>query len=176
MRQFYSLISFAQQEHQPAAVFFEPLNSDLVVGKDPADFRPEAGGVVHLLPVAELVDHDVVEDLRRCKEQQTVEIQVSLGTAASPAGFLAADRYVPVVDSYQRREVRNALGDHQGGSLFEAAQLDICQRGNGISFLLFPAGQDLSPVLRDPVALFPNKPLDVALGTAYGSAHDHTAV
>ena len=95
MRQFYL---FAQQEHQPAAVFFEPLDAKLIVGQDPSDFRPEAGRVIHLFPVAELMDHDVVEYFRRRQEQQAVEIQVSLGTAASPAGLLAADRDTSVID------------------------------------------------------------------------------
>ena len=73
MRQFYL---FAQQEHQPAAVFFEPLDAKLIVGQDPSDFRPEAGRVIHLFPVAELMDHDVVEYFRRQLPQRVFWLRI----------------------------------------------------------------------------------------------------
>ena len=80
-----------------------------------------------MLSVAQLVDDDVVEDLRRCQEKKAVEIKVSLGAAASPAGFLAADRDAAVIDANERSKVRDALGDRYGSSLFKAAQLSIIE-------------------------------------------------
>ena len=44
--------------------------------------------MVHFLSVAELVYHHAVYDLRRRQHQETVKVQISSCTAASPAGLL----------------------------------------------------------------------------------------
>ena len=48
--------------------------------------------MIHFFPMAQLVYHNTVNDLRWCKHQQAVKIQVSPAAAAAPAGALAADR------------------------------------------------------------------------------------
>lgn len=52
---------------------------------------PEKCGVVHLLSVTQLVDYHVVYDFGSGVHQCTVEIQVTGGAAASPAGLLMPD-------------------------------------------------------------------------------------
>ena len=106
------------EQHQPSAIFFQPLDFCFVVRDDSGYFCPEAGRVVHLLSVAQFVDDDVVEDLWRRQEKKAVEIEVSFGAAASPAGFLAADRDAAVVDAHERGKMRDALRDHDGSALF----------------------------------------------------------
>ena len=164
------------QEHQPASIFFQPFYFCLVIGDYSCDLCPETGRVVHLLSVAQLVDDDVVEDLRRCQEKKAVEIKVSLGAAASPAGFLAADRDAAVIDTNERSKVRDALGNHNGGSLFETAQLSISQRGDRIGFFLCLALQDFRTMNADPFAFFIYEPFNVAHGHAHRGANDDTAV
>ena len=48
--------------------------------------------MIQLLPVAQLVNHHIVQHLRWTQHQQAVEIQIPLGAAAAPAGVLTADR------------------------------------------------------------------------------------
>ena len=61
--------------HEAPAILLQPPDARFVVRKDALHFCPEEGRVVHLLSVTELVDHDVVEDLRGCQQDQAVEIQ-----------------------------------------------------------------------------------------------------
>ena len=58
--------------------------------------RPEARGVVHHLEVADLVLHDVVEDLGRGEQQAPVERHPAVRRARRPARALAADRQAAV--------------------------------------------------------------------------------
>ena len=67
--------------------------------------------MVHLLAVAQLVDHHAVDDLRRTEHQQAVEIQIPFGGAAAPAAFLVADGDVPVGHPHQRCEIPHSLRD-----------------------------------------------------------------
>ena len=69
------------------------------------DLRPEAGGVVHLLPVAQLVDDHIVQHLRRREHQQAVKVEISLTAAASPQGMLTADGDSAVGHAHQRGKI-----------------------------------------------------------------------
>lgn len=61
---------------------------------------PEKCGVVHLLSVTQLVDYHVVYDFGSGVHQCTVEIQVTGGAAASPAGLLMPDGDLSVGHAY----------------------------------------------------------------------------
>lgn len=129
-----------------------------------------------MLPVAQLMHDDVVENFRRCQKEKTVEVQIAFGAAASPAGFLAADRDIAVVDAYQRSEVGDALRDHDRSSFFEISELRVCQCGNRISLLLCLLSKDFGPAFADPVTFFAEKALDIAFRHAHGRPHDDSAV
>ena len=73
-----------------AAVLFEPAVPFFIFRKDPEDFVIEAGGVVHFLQVAELMDHNAVQDFRGRQHQEAVEIQVAGCAAAAGAAAIGA--------------------------------------------------------------------------------------
>ena len=162
--------------HQLPTILLQPPDTCLVVRDHPGHFGPEAGRVVHLFSVAELVNDDVVEDLGRCQKKEAVEIEVAFGTAASPAGLLAADRDGSVVDADERRKVSDALGDHNRSPLLEAAQLGVCKSGDRIGFFLRLAGENLRAVDADPFALIVEEGLYVLLGNTHGGAHNNAAI
>ena len=72
-------------------VIFEGGTELLVVWEYFFYLGPEKCGVVHLLSVTQLVDYHVVYDFGSGVHQCTVEIQVTGGAAASPAGLLMPD-------------------------------------------------------------------------------------
>ena len=67
--------------------------------------------MIHILPVAEFVDNHAVNDLRRCKHQQAIEVQVTLRATTSPAGALVADGDATEADTDQRGVVADSLRD-----------------------------------------------------------------
>jgi len=60
-----------------AAILPQFLAQLLVVGESPLHFSPEQWRVVHLLSVAELVDHNIVDELGGGSHEHAVEIQVA---------------------------------------------------------------------------------------------------
>lgn len=72
-------------------VIFEGGTELLVVWEYFFYLGPEKCGVVYLLSVTQLVDYHVVYDFGSGVHQCTVEIQVTGGAAASPAGLLMPD-------------------------------------------------------------------------------------
>ena len=128
------------------------------------------------LSVTELVDHDVVEDLRGCQQDQAVEIQIPRRTAASPAGLLAPNCDIAVGDADDRGEVLDALGNGCGSSLLEGAQLLLCEGGDRIGLFLRTALQYFGAVDADPIALFHQKALDLAAGEPERRAHQDLSV
>ena len=69
----------------------QPMDTMGIIRQDLRHFCPECGRVIHMLPVTQLMDDDIVQNFRRCQYQKTVEIEVSFAAAAAPAGMLAAD-------------------------------------------------------------------------------------
>ena len=67
--------------------------------------------MVHFLPMAQLVDDYAVYHFGRSQHQQTVDVEITLGRAAPPAGALVADCYAAEVDADQWSVVANSLGD-----------------------------------------------------------------
>ena len=59
-------------------MLLEPLQALPVVWQHPLHLGPEPGRVVHLQPVAQLVNHHIVDDMVGGEHQQAVEIQVAL--------------------------------------------------------------------------------------------------
>src|SRR6185503_14315648 len=72
-------------------VVAQPLPVRLVVGAVFGDVGPEAGRVVHLAQVGELVDHEVVEHLRRRHDDAPVEVEIADLGAAAPEAVLVLD-------------------------------------------------------------------------------------
>ena len=119
---------------------FQPADDDTTVLPQPAfllrivrknrgNQRPEAGGVVHFLPVAELMHDDIIDDLRRRQHEETVEIKIPLRAAASPAGPLMADRDASTGDADALRVHRYPWRDVLRRLLAELPQLLVRQRG-----------------------------------------------
>ncbi len=61
--------------------------------------------MVHLLSVTQLVDYHVIYDFGGGVHQCTVEIQVTGGTAAPPAGLLVSDGDPSVGHAYYLRKM-----------------------------------------------------------------------
>lgn len=84
--------------------------------------------MVHFLPVAELMHDDIVDDLRRCQHEETVEIEISLRAAASPAGPLMTDRDASIRDAEALRVQRYTWWDVLRRLMAELPQLLVRQR------------------------------------------------
>ena len=117
--------------------------------------------MIHLLPVGQLMDHHIVQDLLRRQHQQAVEVQISPAGAAAPAGLLAADGDIAEGDTHRSR-VTVQLFRQTPAHLFRQGQNFFFTQGG-----LLPLGvfrQYLSPVGLDPLGFFLQKGLDFPLG------------
>ncbi len=83
---------------------------------------PEPLRMVELSPVAELVDDDVVGEVRRQEGDAIVEVEVALGRTASPSASLVSDGDLAVRESVVLIEMDEAIVDEDAGSL---AMLEI---------------------------------------------------
>ena len=103
--------------------------------------------MVQFLPVAQLMHNHIVQHVLRAEHQQAVEVQVALGGAAAPAGFLVPDGDPAVGDAHLF-----CPGRHPGRDLLQGAV------GQGVHFLrrqlrqLRP-GADLRQGLFNPAPL-----------------------
>lgn len=121
-----------QPTDDDSAVLPQPSLLLRIVRKNRCHQRPETSGVVHFLPVAELMHDDIVDDLRRRQHEETVEIEIPLRAAASPSGPLMPDRDTSIGDTdalcvhrYTRRDVLRRL-------MAEPPKLLVRQRGQCI--------------------------------------------
>ena len=73
--------------------------------------------MVELSPVAELVDDDVVGEMRRQQGDAIVEVEIARGRAASPAASLVADGDRSIGESVELIEVSEAGVDEGSGGL-----------------------------------------------------------
>ena len=121
-----------------------------VGGQDPFHLRPEKGGVVHLLPVAKLMDHHIVPHSVGAEHQQAVEIQVPFGRAGAPAALLGPDGDAPVGHPHQRGKPGRPAGEVLPGRLGQLTQLP---GGEGRSRAV-PLPANLGQMLFDPVRFF----------------------
>ena len=65
--------------------------------------------MVHFLPVAELVDHDIVQYIRRCEDKPPVKRKIALAAAASPSGLLIPDGYFSIGHAQNMGIVRDSF-------------------------------------------------------------------
>ena len=63
---------------QGTAMIFKPFSPYGVIWKDTFYLSPEGAGVVHLFPVAQFMNNNIIDDLRGSKHEKAVEVQ-SLG-------------------------------------------------------------------------------------------------
>lgn len=124
-------LCFQPSDDDPA-VLPQPALLLCIVRKNRCNQRPEACGVVHFLPVAELMHDDIVDDLRRCQHEETVEIEISLRAAASPAGPLMTDRDASIRDAEALRVQRYTWRDILRRLMAELPQLLVRQWGQCI--------------------------------------------
>ena len=99
--------------------------------------------MVHVEPVAELMDHDVILDPGRRHHQPPVEIEIAVRRAAAPPCFLGTDEDPVVGNDYFAFDWRSLLLEH----IYDIAAL----RFTGEEFTLVPFGQAKLPTL-DPDA------------------------
>src|SRR5690349_1389557 len=77
---------------QGAAVDLEPFLGLVGAGADPVDVAPEAGGVVELAQVSDLVGGQVIQHEGRRHDEPPGEVERSLGRAGAPAALGVAHR------------------------------------------------------------------------------------
>lgn len=126
---------------------------------------PESGGVVQLQSVAQLVDHDIVDDMRRGEHQQAIEIEVSLAGAAAPAAALIADGDVSVAHAYDGGVMPHALRYNGQGLPGQLLNLGSCKLRLGF--------RELCQMALDPAPFALDIMLDLGVGCGPGGAnHD----
>ena len=69
--------------------------------------------------------HDIVDYLRGSEHEETVEIEVSLAAAASPASTLVSYGYTPIGDADERREVSHTPGNVGAGFIGKLLKLIV---------------------------------------------------
>ena len=107
-----------------ASVLLQPIVPDGILGIDLKQLSVKTVRVIHVLAVAQLVNHHAVQHLRGCQQEQAVEIQISIGRTASPTGSLMANG---------DPSVRHT---HEGGiRLHTLGKDDACLCGQGRRFL-----------------------------------------
>ena len=74
---------------------FEPAAPRPVLREHPQHVDVKSCRMVHLFPVAQLMDHHAVDDLRRRQHQETIEAEVPFAGTSAPPGFLTADVIEP---------------------------------------------------------------------------------
>ncbi len=84
--------------------------------------------------MAQLVYNNIIHDIIGGAHEQTVEIQVALGGAASPAGFLHSDGDAPVGDAHKRGKIPDTGWD------------DALCSGGQKSYILIGKGLDIATV------------------------------
>ncbi len=100
-----------QSPNQPIPIVLQPFAARSIVGQYPLHLCPEAGGVVHLQAVTQLMHHHIVPHLLGTQHQQTVEVQIGLRGTRPPAAALIADGDPAIGHAHQRGEVPHPLGD-----------------------------------------------------------------
>ena len=148
----------------------QPLPALPPVGQHPLHFRPKPGRVVHMLAVAQLVDHHVVPYRLRGQHEHTIKIQIPLFAAAAPPAPLPADGDAAVADAHQGREVPAPGRQIGAGLLRQRPHLPL---GEGLR--LGPPGR-LLPMADDSVRLGPHEPLDLLRAHGVGRPRLHGAV
>lgn len=68
--------------------------------------------MIHLYPVGEFVNDNIIYDLLRGEDESPVEVQVTKAAAASPAGLLFSNRDTVVGDIHYGCVVGDFLGEH----------------------------------------------------------------
>ena len=129
--------------------------------------------MVHLPAVRQLVHHHIVQHLRRAEHQQTVEIQVSLGGTAAPAGGLTADGDSPVVHAHLPGKV---LHPGRDGGLCLPGQAFQILPGEGVLLCQLSLDAKLFLMGLNPPGFLPEKGGDVPLGHPHGSANQYAAL
>ena len=126
--------------------------------------------MVHLLPVAQLMDHHAVDDLRRRQHQETIEAEVPFTGAAAPPGLLTADGDEAVVHPHLGRIVPHPLRDIPPGPLRQRFQLCLSQGGTFRRLLFLPL--QLLLVLSDPLPVLLHKRFDLSVCSPEGRPDD----
>ena len=142
----------------------EPFFLCAVIRKDTFHQRPEPWRVIHLQPVAKLVDDHVVPDLLRSQHQQAVEIQIPFCGAAPPACPLIADGNASVCHAEKRREMRCPLRQILQGLLRKKADLrfrkQVDRMRRPLRFTGGISGTHTLHMRLDPGEILADKPLD----------------
>ena len=128
--------------------------------------------MVHLLPVAQLMDHHAVDDLRRRQHQEAIEAEVPFTGTAAPPGLLTADGDVAVVHPHLGRVVPHPLRDIPPGPLRQLLQLRLGQGGKFRRLLFLPL--QLLLVLLDPLAVPLHKIFDLSVRGPEGRPDDQS--
>lgn len=88
---------------------FEPPTLLNIVRHNSFDFFPEPGGMIEVDHVAQLMDHDIIQNVRRQKDELPVETQVMPSITASPPGFLIPNAYFFGINAHERLKTPDAF-------------------------------------------------------------------
>lgn len=88
---------------QLLTVIFKPASLFPVIGNYFFNFCPEPGAVIHVLSVAQLVDHHIIHYIVGGLHEKTVKIQIPFSRTTPPAAFLKPYGYPAVGDTDDRR-------------------------------------------------------------------------
>src|SRR6185437_8247947 len=89
---------------------------------------PEPAGMVHVLGVGELVDHEVTYHRRALKEQAAVEADRAAGRAASPARALPADEHALIAQAELPRVLSEKRCQHLARTVRQPAAQRLAHR------------------------------------------------
>lgn len=93
-------------------IIMEPFLAPFIIRQNRCHDMIEGFGMIHLYPVGEFVNDNIIYDLLGGKDEPPVEVQVAKAAAASPAGLLFADRDAVVGDVHYGCVVGSFLGEH----------------------------------------------------------------
>src|SRR3989344_106650 len=80
--------------------------------------RPKGGAMVKLAQVAQLVDHDVIQNLGRQKDKLVIKVEVALERAAPPPTFGVFDKHAAYRVAVVRVKKRQTRMDSHARLLF----------------------------------------------------------
>ena len=142
----------------------QPPIPPVIIRVDSIHLLVEAFGVIHLLPMAQLMYHDRIEHLGRCQQQKAVEVQIPFGRTTSPSGLLMTYGDLAVGDSNYRCIVLYPLREDVACTQGEFFQLFTGQRRIGQIFRSFALFFQTGDGLLNPSFFFIHKVTDISLG------------
>lgn len=82
-------------------MILEPFALFFIVGNDFLNLSPKSGRMIHLFSVTKLMNNYVIQDFFWRFHEETIEVKIPLGGAASPAALLHPDGDISIGYAYK---------------------------------------------------------------------------